>query len=369
MEFISSILFNLAAFIFVLTIIVFAHEFGHYIVAKLSGVKVEQFSIGFGRELFGFNDKSGTRWKFCLWPLGGFVKMFGDINPASVPDKENLTNMTEEEKKLAFHTKSLPIKAAVVAAGPLANFIFALILLAGYFVYYGKPETKPIISDIIKDSAAQKAGFLVGDEIISMDGTKTSSFGDIQRIIALNTGSIINFQIKRSNENITINTAPIMKLRKDIFGNELKLPTLGIASNEIKLTELGFFESLGEASLEIYHISVSTLKALGQMVTGSRDLSEITGPIGIAKYSGQSANSGAATLIWFMVILSVNLGLVNLFPIPVLDGGHLLYYSIEAVRGKPMADKYQLFGFRIGIAIVISLAVFAVINDIIKIIN
>lgn len=364
METLNTFIFNATAFIIILSVIVFVHEFGHYIVAKLCGVKIEVFSIGFGKELCGWNDKSGTRWKISMLPLGGYVKMYGDIDPASAPDTNKINAMTKEEQKMAFHTKRLPAKSAIVAAGPIANFILAIIILTFFFSYYGKPVTLPKISSVIEGSAAEEAGFNVNDLIIDIDGTKVSSFSDVQRIIGINTGTPVNVKILRDEKEQQITVTPKMVPNKDMFGNEIKAPMLGISADIVSYGRLNIIIASKEAVIETYNIAASTLKAIGQMIAGERSAREISGPIGIAKYSGQSAQHGIQTVLWFITILSINLGLVNLFPIPVLDGGHLLYYFIEAVRGKPMADKIQQIGFKIGIALVATLAIFAIFNDI-----
>lgn len=364
METLLLALHNSLWFVIILSIIVFVHEFGHYFVAKLAGVKIDAFAIGFGPEIFGWNDKSGTRWKVCCLPLGGYVKMYGDINPASMPDDEKMQEMTPEEKKFAFHYKSLSAKAAVVFAGPLANFILAIVLLTFFFSYYGKPLTTTELSVVVPDSAAAEAGLKPGDVITNIDGNKVKEFGDIQRVIGLNTGTSVVIEFNRGNETIKTTAIPQISARKDIFGNEIKAALLGIQANVISYDKLGAGSAAVEAVKETYNLSVGTLTAIGQMITGKRSAREISGPIGIAKYSGQSATKGLPTILWFMVIISINLGLVNLFPIPVLDGGHLLYYSIEAIRGKPMAEKFQQWGFRFGIALVGTLAIFAIINDI-----
>lgn len=354
-------------FVVVLSIIVFVHEFGHYYVAKLAGVKIDAFSIGFGKEIFGWNDKSGTRWKVCWIPMGGYVKMYGDVNPASMPDEEKMAEMTPEQKKVAFHYKPLSAKAAVVFAGPFANFVLAIVLLTFFFVYFGKPLTTTKISAVMPDSAAAKAGLIADDVIESLDGTKVKEFSDIQRIIGLNTGTPVVVKYTHAGEELETSITPIITVRKDIFGNEIKSALLGIQANVISYEKLGTGSALVAAVKETYNLSVGTLTAIGQMITGKRSGREISGPIGIAKYAGQSAEQGLPSVLWLMVVISINLGLVNLFPIPVLDGGHLLFYAIEALRGgKPLAERFQKYGFQVGMALIGALAVFAVINDIIN---
>lgn len=364
MELLSLVLHNAFWFVIILSIIVFVHEFGHYYVAKISGVKIDAFSIGFGPEIFGWNDKSGTRWKVCCIPMGGYVKMYGDVNPASMPDGEKMEEMTLEQKKNAFHFKPLSVKAAIVFAGPLANFLLAIVLLTFFFSYYGKPVTTTELSVVVEGSAAADAKLEVGDIITKMDGEPVKDFSDIQRIIGLNTGTEIEIEYARNGEVKQTTATPKITTRQDIFGNEIKAALLGIQANVISYEKLGAGSSVFESVVETYKLSVGTLTAIGQMITGERSAREISGPLGIAKYSGQSAEKGLPTILWFMVIISINLGLVNLFPIPVLDGGHLLFYAIEGLQGRPLAERFQQYGFKIGLALITALALFSIFNDI-----
>lgn len=365
MELLSLVLHNALWFVIILSIIVFIHEFGHYSVAKISGVKIDAFSIGFGPEICGWNDKSGTRWKICCVPMGGYVKMYGDVNPASMPDEEKMEEMTPEQKKEAFHYKPLSVKAAIVFAGPLANFILAIVLLTFFFSYFGKPITTTELSVVVPESAAFEAKLEVGDIITKVDDSPVKDFSDIQRFIGLNTGTPVEIEFTRNGEVKQTTATPKITARKDIFGNEIKAALLGIQANVVSYEKLGAGLSLIEAVKETYNLSASTLTAIGQMITGQRSAREISGPIGIAKYSGQSAEKGLPTILWFMVIISINLGLVNLFPIPILDGGHLLFYAIEAVRGgKPLAERFQQYGFKFGLALISTLALFSIFNDI-----
>lgn len=363
MEWLGTLLYNFASFIFIISIIVAIHEFGHYIVAKWSGVKIEVFSIGFGKELFGWNDRSGTRWKISALPLGGYVKMFGDVDPSSAPDAEKIAGFTEEEKAMAFHTKPLHKKAAVVAAGPIANFILSIVILTGLYMVFDKTVALPEIEKVEENSAAADAGMLAGDVVLFVDGEAIETFQDIQKIVSINTGTPLDLKVKRGDETLDMTITPRMVEAQDSFGNMVEVPRLGLSSPAVDKRELGLGSALVEATKETYFICTATLKGLGQMITGDRGLDGLSGPIRIARYSGQSVDQGIYTILWFMVILSANLGLFNLFPIPVLDGGHLLYYSIEALQGKPLADRIQEWGFRLGIVMVLTLAVFATFND------
>lgn len=363
METLVAFFYNLAVFIPVISVIVFVHEFGHYYVAKRCGVKVDAFSIGFGKEIVGWFDKSGTRWKICWLPFGGYVKMFGDINPTSAPDP-NMKNLSEEDKQKTFHFKPLPQKSAIVAAGPLTNFVFAILLIAGLFFYYGKTESSTQIGEILPGSAAEKAGMQQGDVILAIDGESMKTFSDIARVISLNQGSEVDVRFKRDDKEQETRITPKLVVTKDVFGNEIKVGQLGIKAMEGNYVKLGLVQSLVEASKETYYICTGTLKAVGQMITGERGLEDLGGPVRIAKYSGQASKQGFMSVLWLMALISANLGLINLFPIPALDGGHLLYYVIEALQGRPLAEKFQEYGLRFGIGLIIALALFATFNDI-----
>lgn len=362
----ATIIHSFFAFAFIISVIVFIHEFGHYYVAKRSGVKIEVFSVGFGREIIGWTDKHGTRWKISMIPFGGYVKMFGDADATSAPDSDAIEQMKEEEKAVSFHYKPLWIKTLIVAAGPIANFVLAIAILTFFFSYYGKSTTLPEITQVLEDSAAKDAGLQAGDVVLSIDDEDVTSFSDIRRITSLNTGTPIDFVLERGTSVVEVTLTPRMREVEHMFGEKVQMPMVGIAGEAISFETLPVGQSFLASIKETYYLATATLKAVGQMLTGERSARQISGPIGIAKYSGKSVEMGLQTVLWFMVILSVNLGLVNLFPIPGLDGGHLLYYSIEAVRGKPMADHFQEWGLRVGLTLIIALAIFAVINDVLK---
>jgi regulator of sigma E protease len=364
MELIKDLLYYIPPFILVLTIVVFIHEFGHFWVARRAGVKVEVFSIGFGKELFGFNDKHGTRWKFSAIPLGGYIKMFGDKSTASNSDEELISKLTEEEKKIAFPCKSLLRKSAIVAAGPIANYLLAIIIFAGFFMVYGTSSATAEITKILPGSAASIAGIESGDEIINMNGTKIDNFNDIRNIMSINLGEKISFSIKRHDKIINKEIIPQEHITKDILGNEAKTYRLGIITENVTLEKKSIFPAIKSAITECYNLSLMSLKAMGQIITGKRSSKELGGPIKIAQYSAKSAESGIQSLLWFIALLSVNLGLMNLLPIPVLDGGHLLIYLAEATMGKKIATKIQDFGFQIGVIILIMLTIFVTYNDI-----
>ncbi len=358
--------YYLISFLVIISVIVFVHEFGHYYIAVKSGVKVETFSIGFGKELFGFYDKRGTRWKISLLPLGGYVKMYGDADPASSADNKALGAMSAEDKKLAFHFKPLSIKAAIVAAGPFANFIFSIVLLAFFFAFIGRPETPPVVGEVIEGSAAEQAGLKSGDIFVEMEGREIKLFSDVQSVVRLRPETPLNTVIERDGQKIDIVLTPKLQETTDVFGNKVRIGLIGVATAGSNYRKLPATEAVPAAFTETYRICADTLTALGQIITGVRSTDELGGPIRIAKYSGQSASQGFATVLWFMAILSINLGLINLFPIPMLDGGHLLFYGIEAIRRKPLSIKSQEMIMKAGFALLISLMIFTTFNDIVQ---
>jgi len=438
------------AFLLVLSILVFVHEWGHYIIAKWCGVKVDSFSIGFGPELFGVTDNSGTRWKFSLIPLGGYVKMFGDEDPASAEHTEEVKDgeepprpMTEEEKSQAFFAKSVRQRSAIVFAGPAINFIFAIILFTGLYTFYGKPVTPPIAGAVLQGSAAEAAGFQPHDLVLSINGAPIDSFEEIRRAVMIGLDAPLNFVVVRDGQEVSFTATPEKLEERDRFGfaqsrgllgilgpaeglhlsavesvNGQKVDdidaaraeitshlgekmTLGLRRSEedinnyiirpladmnqgllneknadynhvVIMNELtnnymlkyGFFDAVKEAVIETGDITVSTLYALGQMVTGTRSAKELGGIIRIGAIAGDMATSGIIALITFTALLSINLGLINLFPIPLLDGGHLLFYGIEAVKGSPVSENVQEYAFRFGMIVLVGLMLFANLNDI-----
>ncbi|AGJ99158.1 Membrane-associated zinc metalloprotease [Wolbachia endosymbiont of Drosophila simulans wNo] len=359
----SAGIYYFLSFSLIISIIVFVHECGHYIIAKACKVKVESFSIGFGPEIFGFNDKSGTRWKLSAFPLGGYVKMLGDTNAASVPvDQQKLT---EEEKLHSFHTKPRYQKAAIVFAGPFANMIFTVIAFTIFFSVAGYYRTPPVIGNVIEESAAKQAGLLPGDTITQINEYKIKYFEDISRVIMSNPETRIEIKYSRNNEEYRTILTPVTVEDRDVFGNIIERKTIGITSiNMIGLKQSSF---LGAASLsvnETYHTMCLTIKALFQIVVGKRSINEIGGPIKIAKYSGQSAKKGLIMVLYFMAIISANLAAINLLPIPLLDGGHLFHYIIEAVIRRDLSLKYQKYAATFGATILFLLMAVAITNDI-----
>jgi regulator of sigma E protease len=355
-------------FLFVLTVVVFFHELGHFLVARWAGVKVLTFSLGFGPELAGFNDRHGTRWRISAVPLGGYVKFFGDDSEASTPDLETLGNMTAEDQAVSFHHKGVAPRAAIVAAGPIANFLLAIAIFAGMSLYFGKPSSTPRVDVVQADSVAASAGFHVGDVVVSIDGTAIESFADMQRIVSTNAGAKLTFRVKRDDSVLTLSATPALKEVKDIFGNSHKIGVLGIQYNaqpsDPKTTPVGYLESLKIGVEQVWFIIDSTFKFVGSLFVGAGSTGDLGGPLRIAQLSGQAASLGFQFVLQLCAALSVSIGLLNLFPVPLLDGGHLLFYSVEAVRGRPLSPRAQEMGSRIGLGLVLMLMVFVTYNDI-----
>lgn len=355
-------LYTAINFLILLTILVFIHEWGHFSVARYFGVKVDVFSIGFGRELFGWNDKKGTRWKICILPLGGYVKFFGDSDETS-GKSEDLDEMSEADKAVSFHHKPLIQRAAIVAAGPLINFAFAIIIFAGLYMTMGEPYSSSEISAMNENGAAHEAGLEVGDIVTAVDGVEINRFAQLQSIVSINTGEPLDIEVDRAGEIIDFTVTPAKTTMEDRFGNTFVVYRIGIQSGPIEVAELGFFRSIGRSVERTGEITKMMLVTVGQMITGMRSLDEMGGPLKIAQFTGQSASLGIISYISFMALISINLGLVNLFPIPMLDGGHLMFYGIEAAKGSPVNDKVQEFSFMLGFALVIGLMVLLTWND------
>lgn len=359
MEFIDVLTGTIVPFLIVLTVLVFVHEMGHYLLARKNGVRVEVFSIGFGPEIFGWTDRVNTRWKFSLIPLGGYVKMFGDADAASRPSGEP---MTEEERAVAFQSKRLGQRAWIVAGGPLANFLLAIVIFAGLFTFVGQPFTPATVGQVIPDSAAAEAGFQPGDRILRVDGGEVERFEELQTIVQLSAGSPLQIDVLRDGAEVALTATP-RPATQESFGSEQQIWRLGISRSGAEYKKHDPLTAVWRATVETVSVTGNTLKAVGQMITGDRSSKELGGPLRIAQMSGEVAEFGILSLLTLVAILSVNLGLINLFPIPMLDGGHLFFYAIEALRGRPLGERAQEYGFRIGLALVLSLMVFATWND------
>lgn len=358
------------AFLFVLTIVVFVHEFGHFWVGRLCGVGVKAFSIGFGRELFGWYDKHGTRWKLSAIPLGGYVKFVGDMNGASVPDEDSLNSMTASERAVSFHHQVLWKRAAIVAAGPIANFILAIVVFAGVTFANGRNVLIPRIEAVQAGSVAEEAGFKAGDLVVAIDGREIASFAEMQRTVSTSAGDQLTFTVDRGGRRIMIAAVPgVREVNVPGFGKQ-RMGVLGLEGSrnpaDARLVRYGFGESVGIGVYDTWNVVERTMNYLGKLVSGRESPQQLSGPIGIMRVSGDvAAMGGVGSLIGLVAVLSVSIGLLNLFPIPLLDGGHLLFYAVEAVRGRPLSDRAQEIGFRIGLALVVTLMLFATWNDIV----
>ncbi|MGB8632338.1 MAG: RIP metalloprotease RseP [Xanthobacteraceae bacterium] len=365
----GGILAYIVPFLFVFSLVVFVHELGHFLVARLCGVRILMFSIGFGPEIVGFNDRYDTRWKISAIPLGGYVKFFGDENPASVPDAQSLEAMPESERELSYHFQPVFKRAAIVVAGPLANFVLAIVIFAGILGIYGKQTMSARVDSVQANSAASAAGFHEGDVVVAINGEAIDSFTDMQRIVSDSAGEALNIKVNRDGSQILLKATPDLKEVKDNFGNVHRIGILGITRSmtpsDVKYQAVSPIEAVWMGGQETWFVIDRTLTYIGGVVMGREAADQLGGPIRIAQISGQVASIGFVALIHLAAVLSVSIGLLNLFPIPLLDGGHLLFYSIEAARGRPLSERAQEVGSRIGLAIVLMLMIFATFNDIV----
>jgi regulator of sigma E protease len=354
-------------FLFVLTIIVFVHELGHFLVARWCGIKVLVFSIGFGPEIVGFNDRHGTRWKIAAIPLGGYVKFFGDDNVASVPDADAVAAMNTDERRVSFFHQPVAARAAVVAAGPIANFLLAIAIFATIFMLYGKQETAARVDAVVPGSAAAAAGFQTGDLVLSIGGKPIDTFKDMQEIVSLNPDVPLDFIVERGGAKVTLHATPKLTEDRDNFGNVYRIGRLGISQTnspqDVKVRKFGPLGAIEEAAKQTWFVVDQTFAYLGKLALGRASADQLGGPLRIAQMSGQAASLGFSTLMNWAGLISVSIGLLNLFPIPLLDGGHLLFYGIEAIRGRPLSERVQEVGFRIGLALIVMLMIFTVWND------
>lgn len=362
MQFLTTSLEYVLPFLIVLTVLVFIHEMGHYLVARRNGVRVDVFSIGIGPEILGWTDKVGTRWKISLVPLGGYVQMYGDADAASRPDHGAAAGMTDEERSQTLQSKTVGQRIAVVAAGPIANYLLAFFLIAGLCLTQGLPTLSTTISQISPGGVAEKTGLLVGDTIENINGVATPTFEEMRAALQGKAGKTITLTVRRGEKTQTL-TAVMM----DPQSPESKpVSKLGISPTPAQSKTLSIFESVRTAGEIIWKMSVGTLSSLGQMIMGKRSTEELGGVLAIGDMAKQSAEGGGAALIWFMAVLSINLGLINLLPVPVLDGGHIVFYAIEGIRGKPVSAKAQEYAYTVGLILVVGLMLMSTWNDLMR---
>ena len=355
-------------FLILILIVVFIHEYGHYYFAKKYGVGVTDFSIGFGKEIFGWKDKSGTRWKICWIPLGGYVKFFGDRNVYSQADQEKiLEKYNKEDREKLFVCKPIYQRALIVFGGPLANFLLALVIFFSIYTFVGKDFTPAVINEVQKDSPAMIGGLKENDIILEIDGNTVESIMDVSKFITMSSDEIISFRVKRSYDEFLLKIKPDLVEGVDNLGNKINKRMVGIKlgayNNEINHIKLGPAQAIFHAAHEVYYVSISSLKYIGNMIIGKADTSQLGGPIRIAKISGQVAEFGILAFISMTAYISISLGLINLFPIPMLDGGHLMFYAFEKVLGRPLSQKTQEGFFRIGMFLLLTLMFFTTFND------
>ena len=364
---ITTILYTIVPFVFVMTVVVFFHELGHFLVGRWCGVKVDAFSIGFGPEIYARVDRHGTRWRVAAIPLGGYVKFHGDMNAASVGTDETLAVMPAAERAVTFAAQPVHERAAIVAAGPVANFILALVIMSGIFYVEGRSILLPRVASVQAESAAAKAGFAAGDIVRSIDGQPIRSFLDMQKVVSASSGIPLTFGVERGGRELDLTATPERRDVKGPLGTS-NIGVLGVAAStdaaDFTTERLGLGASLKEAASETWFVIDRTAAYVGGLVVGREKPDQLSGPIGVAGVAGQVAKIGMVPLLNLIAILSISIGLLNLVPVPLLDGGHLLYFAFEALRGKPMSLGAQEFGFKVGLALVSMLMIFATYNDI-----
>lgn len=356
------LLLTLVSFVAVIGPLVFVHEMGHYWVARLCGVHSETFSIGFGKELFAWHDRHGTRWRVAALPLGGYVKFAGDMNPASQSDPDWLA-MPAEERGRTFQSKAVWQRALIVLAGPAANFLFALLILTGFAVAYGENVTASEIGGVRKGSAAAAAGLTPGDRITAVDGRAINRFEDLSRAVVGRPGETVSLTVEHDGARRDVAATIGTRIERDRFGNEYRLGMLGVYARQMELRPVSLVEAPVVATRQIGAIVTMMVDGLGQIITGRRSVSELGGPLKIAQISGEQAAQGPTSFIFFLALISINLGFINLLPIPMLDGGHLLFQGIEALQRKPVSPRAQELAYRSGLALLLAVMVMVTFND------
>ncbi|WP_147179733.1 MULTISPECIES: RIP metalloprotease RseP [Alphaproteobacteria] len=360
-------------YVVVLSLLVFVHELGHYLAGRWSGIRIVAFSIGFGPELAGFTDKHGTRWKLSAVPLGGYVRFYGDADAASLSDGDELAVMTPEQRAQTLAGAALWKRAVTVAAGPIANFIAAIAIFAVMFGTQGKPVADPVVAEVKPDSAAYEAGVQPGDLLVALDGSHIETFDDVVRYISMRPEIPVVVTVRRNGGEIALDMVPRRTVTTDRFGNKMEVGQIGIVTNQqsgnFRIVELTPVEAVGEGVLQTWHIVTGTFDYLSNLIAGRMNADQLGGPVRVVQASGQMASLGIVALVNLAAVLSVSLGLLNLMPVPVLDGGHLVLYALEAIRGKPVGQNAQEIAFRIGLVMILSLMVFATWNDISRLIG
>ncbi|MCS6986544.1 MAG: RIP metalloprotease RseP [Sphingomonadaceae bacterium] len=349
-------------FLVVLGVLVFVHELGHYAAARLLGIRVETFSVGFGRELVGFTDRHGTRWKVGWIPLGGYAKFVGDLDAASRPDPATFA-LPEAEKRALFAFRPVWQRALVVAAGPAVNFLFAILLFAGFFMTWGHQYTPPVVGEVVPGSPAAAAGLAPGDRLVAVGGRPVDRFEDVVRLVAVSAGRPLELEVERAGRRLVLEALPAAETEIDRFGNRHVKGRLGIRSGPPVVERRGPVEAVVHAVDETVEITRLMGEVLVQVVTGRRPLDELGGPLRIAKASGESAAMGLAAFVTFVALISINLGFANLLPVPMLDGGHLLLYAVEAIRRRPLEPRLQEIAFMMGFVFLVSLMFLLTVND------
>jgi regulator of sigma E protease len=358
---------GIPAFLFVITVVVFFHELGHFAVARFFGAKVDVFSIGFGKEIVGFNDRHGTRWRLSWLPIGGYVKFAGDADAASTPDRNAAEQASPTQRLQMMAFKPVGQRAAVAAAGPIANFILAIVLFTGLFLYSGQTLTAPVIGQVNKASPAEMAGIRSGDTVVRIDGQPVESFDQLPEIISMSAGQTLAMDLMRAGQPVRVQVTPQLVRIKDFLGQETETAVIGVRqSADAPLITRSYnpLQAFGAACGRTWDVITLSLKGMGQLITGRASLDQLRGPAGIAQITKKVAEFGILPLISLMAVLSVSIGLINLFPIPMLDGGHLLYYAFEAILGRPLGERVQDVGFRLGLVLVLGLMLLATWNDI-----
>ncbi len=359
-------------FVFVLSLVVFFHELGHFLIGRWCGVQVDAFSLGFGPELFSRTDSKGTRWRFALLPLGGYVKFHGDANGASMSEGEQASAMSEDERRVSFFTQKVWKRMAIVAAGPIANFLLAIVIFAAVTMTYGRGVLVPRIEGLRAGEVAEQAGFKPGDLIVSVDGQPIDSWAEMQRIVQISAEIPLKFVVRRDNADVAITVTPKLRVIKGAFGTT-RIGLIGLLAtsdpNDYRVQRLGPADAISYGVEETGFVVSRTFGYISGLFSGRESLENMNGPIGTGYIAGKVAEVGFSALLNLAAILSISIGLINLFPIPLLDGGHLLYYFIEALKGRPLSGRAQEFGFRVGLAFVAGLMLFATFNDIMHIVR